>query len=222
MPWTLLSAFEPALPPHCEPTNDFLLQFSSTLHTCIPTPLAFTSNTLGFLSIGAWLFAQLPQIYKNWSISSTSGLSIFFLVEWCLGDLSNLLGALFTHQASWQVTIGCYYVFVDVCLVMQWFWYEKLRHGRIVRRVRQKRGGGPDDWSSGGLQEVIIDGVQSYSPSESGTSTPAPQNGQNKQGTTQGSRPQTIFRAPTWQKTPQADNEKASPSLSVTPRGTTI
>ncbi|KXL43034.1 MAG: hypothetical protein FE78DRAFT_153184, partial [Acidomyces sp. 'richmondensis'] len=135
MTWLSAAAtFQPALPANCEPTTDFLYRFSSTFHTCVPTPLALTSNALGTLSIVAWLFAQLPQIYKNWSISSTSGLSIFFLVEWCLGDCSNLLGALFTHQAAWQVAIGAYYVFVDLCLVGQWLWYEKLQHGAIVRR----------------------------------------------------------------------------------------
>ncbi|KAJ4514972.1 hypothetical protein HRR83_006040 [Exophiala dermatitidis] len=66
----------------------------------------------------------MPQIFKNYHIKSTAGLSIFFLGEWLLGDLTNLLGALFTKQASWQIIIASYYVFVDVCLVVQYFWYS--------------------------------------------------------------------------------------------------
>lgn len=214
----ILSAFEPSLPPHCEPTNDFLLRFSSTFHTCIPTPLAFVSNTLGILSIVAWLFAQLPQIYKNWSISSTSGLSILFLIEWCLGDLSNLLGALFTHQASWQITIGSYYVFVDVCLVAQWFWYEKLRHGRIVRTIWPKDGGGRDGWSDGGMQEVVIEGVPPCG--DSGTSPSLQTDRRDKQK--QSARAQNIFRTPNFGSASVVDHEKPSSSLSATPGGTTI
>ena len=213
-----MSVFEPSLPPHCEPTTDFLLRFSSTFHICIPTPLAFTSNTLGLLSIAAWLFAQLPQIYKNWSVSSTSGLSIFFLVEWCLGDLSNLLGALFTHQASWQVAIGSYYVFVDVCLVTQWFWYEKLRHGRIVRRVWQKDNGGSDDWSAGGMQEVVIEGAPSHEAMAATLSRQIDARDKSKQGT----KPQTIFRTPRFGNESDIRDEKPSSSLSATPSGTTI
>ena len=167
----LINALEPQLQSHCKPTNEFLRLLSSTFHTCIPTPLAFVSNTLGIFSIVSWLFAQLPQIYKNWSISSTSGLSIFFLVEWCLGDLSNLLGALFTHQASWQVVIGCYYVFVDLCLVGQWLWYEKLRHGRLVRRIRRKDGKGPDDWDEGAMEEVMVNSETALSRRTSGADT---------------------------------------------------
>jgi uncharacterized protein with PQ loop repeat len=65
----------------------------------------------------------MPQIYKNYQLQSTSGLSIFFLVIWCAGDASNLVGALFTRQAGWQVVVASYYVCVDVALVIQFFWY---------------------------------------------------------------------------------------------------
>ncbi|KIY04220.1 uncharacterized protein Z520_00914 [Fonsecaea multimorphosa CBS 102226] len=66
----------------------------------------------------------MPQIFKNYYIKSTAGLSIFFLSEWLLGDLANLLGAIFTKQAGWQIIVATYYVFVDMCLVFQYFWYS--------------------------------------------------------------------------------------------------
>ena len=122
-----LSASAATLPPHCSPTTPFLFNLSTYFHTCIPTPLAFLSTALGTLSIVSWLFAQLPQIYKNYQLQSTSGLSMYFLVEWCLGDMTNLLGCLFTNQAAWQVVVASYYVFVDVCLVSQYFWYTYLK-----------------------------------------------------------------------------------------------
>jgi uncharacterized protein with PQ loop repeat len=89
--------------------------------------LALLSSTLGALSIVSWLFAQLPQIYKNYSIQSTAGLSAWFLVEWCLGDSANLIGAVLTNQAGWQITVAAYYVFVDVVLVFQYYWYTYLK-----------------------------------------------------------------------------------------------
>ncbi|KAL2865421.1 PQ-loop repeat-containing protein [Aspergillus lucknowensis] len=111
------------LPEHCQPTSQFLVALSSRLNICLPTPLALLSSTLGTLSIVSWLFAQIPQIYKNFQLQSTSGLSIFFLIIWCLGDMGNLLGALLTRQAAWQVIIAGYYVSVDITLVVQYFWY---------------------------------------------------------------------------------------------------
>lgn len=168
------------------------------------------SVTFGLLSIVAWLFAQLPQIWKNHSLKSTSGLSIFFLAEWCLGDLGNLLGALFTHQATWQVTIGAYYVFVDVCLVLQWFWYEHLQHGRHLVRLRtngdQKNGNDGD----GGLNGVIIEGVDPRPPED------AQERGRNA------TRPVPIFRTPTFKIDDGTETEKASAGSPATPGGTRV
>ncbi|KAJ5902036.1 hypothetical protein N7495_002564 [Penicillium taxi] len=126
----LLQFMFASLPDHCEPTSPFLTAISSHLHICLPTPLALVSTTLGTLSIVSWLFAQMPQIYKNYQVQSTSGLSLFFLVIWCLGDVSNLLGAHFTRQAGWQVVVACYYVFVDLTLVIQYFWYTHYKARR--------------------------------------------------------------------------------------------
>ena len=112
-----------ALPQHCEPQNNLLLNLSSSFDTCIPTNLALFSTLLGSLSICAWLFAQLPQIYKNWKLRSTAGLSIYFLVEWCLGDTANLVGAVLTKQATWQVMVAAYYTFVDCVLVFQFIYF---------------------------------------------------------------------------------------------------
>ncbi|KAL9594744.1 MAG: hypothetical protein Q9219_006856 [cf. Caloplaca sp. 3 TL-2023] len=115
---------------HCDPTNSFLSSLSSIVNTCVPTPLALITSTLGILSIVSWLFAQLPQIIKNYKLKSASGLSIYFLAEWLLGDLTNLLGALLTSQAAWQVVVAAYYVTVDLCLVGQYFWYSHYKPWR--------------------------------------------------------------------------------------------
>lgn len=133
-PWTLAPRSD-SLPPHCTPTSPFLHQLSALLHTCIPTPLALLSTVFGCLSIVSWLFAQLPQVLKNFRLRSASGLSIYFLVEWCLGDISNLSGALLTNQATWQIIVAAYYCFVDIMLVGQWLWYEQLQHGRPLKSV---------------------------------------------------------------------------------------
>ncbi|OAX78762.1 hypothetical protein ACJ72_06929 [Emergomyces africanus] len=123
-----------SLPDHCEPSSSFLTFISSHLHTCIPTPLALISSSLGTLSIISWLFAQLPQIYKNYELQSTSSLSVWFLVEWCLGDSTNLIGAILLYQAGWQITVAAYYVFVDVVLVFQYYFYTYIKLWQIRRQ----------------------------------------------------------------------------------------
>lgn len=145
---------KPSLPDRCEPANDFLYSLSVTLGSCIPTNLALISTLLGTCSIISWLFAQLPQIYKNHKLKSTSGLSIFFLTEWLLGDLSNLLGSLFTQQATWQVIIASYYVFVDCALCGQWVWYGLLKHGRPLRPIWNRPKSSDYDNGPSGMDQV--------------------------------------------------------------------
>jgi uncharacterized protein with PQ loop repeat len=112
--WLYFEAISPSLPEQCFPQNEALIRFSAVFHVCVPTNLAAISTVLGCLSILSWLFAQLPQIVKNYKIQSTAGLSIFFLAEWCLGDATNLAGAILTGQATWQIIVASYYLFVDV------------------------------------------------------------------------------------------------------------
>lgn len=148
-----------SLPDHCTPTNSFLLNISSVFNTCIPTPLAFLSSLLGFLSIGAWLFALPPQLYKNFTMSSASGLSVYFLMEWFLGDLTNMLGAIFTDQASWQVVVAAYFVMVDVILCGQYIWYERLRswrERRLCDRMPSIEGDGDYDNARGVSESISV------------------------------------------------------------------
>lgn len=141
-----------SLPRHCEPSSNFLAFLSSTLHICIPSTLGLISSVLGCLSIVSWLFAQLPQIYKNYKLQSTAGLSAFFLVEWCLGDTANLVGAIFTRQATWQVAIASYYVFVDVVLVVQYYWYTHVK--------KTLKGKGASGRSHGHDHGPVYDGIR--------------------------------------------------------------
>ncbi|KAL8634574.1 MAG: hypothetical protein Q9228_007831, partial [Teloschistes exilis] len=141
------------VPEHCHPTSSLLSSLSSSFHTCVPTPLVLLSTSLGILSIVSWLFAQLPQIIKNYQLKSASGLSIYFLAEWLLGDLTNLLGALLTRQAVWQVVVAAYYVTVDVCLVAQYFWYSYYKPWR--EKILDVEENGYNGHEDDGPREVV-------------------------------------------------------------------
>lgn len=149
-----------SLPKDCTPTNSFLINISSSFHTCVPTPQALVSTCLGFLSIGTWLFALPPQIYKNFAQRSAVGLSIYFLAIWFCGDFSNLLGALFTGQASWQVVVAAYFVSMDLVLIGQYGWYTGLQSWR-QRKFNDRSG------NSGGYYGSSGDVLEGISPPDS-------------------------------------------------------
>lgn len=223
-----LHLVKPSLPANCEPANDLLYHLSASFHTCIPSNFALLSTLLGTFSIVSWLFAQLPQIYKNHQLKSTSGLSIFFLAEWLLGDLSNLLGSLFTQQALWQVIIAGYYVIVDCALVAQWIWYELLKHGRPSRPIWDRPDSPPENHGPVSIQKVL-DGLSVGSTSTNQTTTtmttststhtssdkkdvPPHSPGRN---IPYRANPMDAFRIPNFARSPSSNKE--SPSMQNTP-----
>ncbi|KAJ2913434.1 hypothetical protein MD484_g6972, partial [Candolleomyces efflorescens] len=83
------------------------------------------SDLLGLASIGCWLGAQLPQVIENIRRQSCDGLALPFLANWLLGDISNLVGCILTHQLPFQTWLATYFVIVDCALVGQYFYYER-------------------------------------------------------------------------------------------------
>ena len=154
-----------SLPEHCTPTSQYLFRFSSAFHSCVPTSLAFLSTVLGIFSIISWLFAQIPQIYKNYQLKSASGLSIWFLVIWLLGDVSNLLGAILTSQAGWQIVVAGYYVLMDVLMDTQYVWYTYRKSPGQVQLVRYDSG---TDRGNGSGEGVFV-GVSPPNGSSTGS-----------------------------------------------------
>ncbi|KAH6625168.1 PQ loop repeat-domain-containing protein [Boeremia exigua] len=202
LPYRLLQFDQPSLPLNCEPTDELLESLSITFNTCIPSYLALVSTLLGTCSIVSWLFAQLPQIYKNYKLKSTSGLSVYFLSEWLLGDLTNLLGCLFTGQATWQIVIASYYVFVDCGLTGQWIWYELLHHGRPLRPIWGRWKSGENDGGSGGGMQQVAKGKTPETPDK-------------KDIEVQHSAPLDAFRIPNFARSPGNVKE----SYAVSPFG---
>lgn len=205
-----------SLPQHCTPTSNFLLNVSATFDTCVPTALAFLSTLLGIFSIVSWLFAQLPQIFKNYTLKSASGLSIYFLTEWLLGDATNLFGALLTRQATWQVVVAAYYVTVDLALVCQYIWYSHIRPWQ--QKTLEDRDTGSRRRGNGGSGDVII-GV---SPA-SGGGSPVKSPGLEGKASSD-AKPQTAIPIP-WRLSsslfsPREKSTSRSPSRTISRPGT--
>ncbi|EPS41367.1 hypothetical protein H072_4733 [Dactylellina haptotyla CBS 200.50] len=163
----------PALP-YCHPQNALLVFLSQQLQTCIPTPMTFFSTVCGILSITAWLFAQLPQIIKNYQIKSAESLSFMFILIWCLGDSSNLAGAVLLDQMTFQKVVAAYYVLVDVVLVFQWRWYARNHIGYTAIATEDARR--PSEGAGGCLKEARAAGTATPPPSVASSGRKAPGN----------------------------------------------
>ncbi|KII88392.1 hypothetical protein PLICRDRAFT_41555 [Plicaturopsis crispa FD-325 SS-3] len=88
------------------------------------------SDLLGYTSIACWLGAQFPQVMENIRNQSSDGLALPFLANWLLGDLSNLIGCLLTHQLPFQTWLAVYFCLVDFSLFGQYFYYRSAKFQR--------------------------------------------------------------------------------------------
>lgn len=90
------------------------------------------SWSFGIISFCAWLGAQLPQAFENYINQSVEGLSWGFLGVWFIGDFTNFLGCILTHQLPFQTILAFYYVCIDVILGRQYMYYSKRSGPRTI------------------------------------------------------------------------------------------
>lgn len=109
----------PVLPHvHAVTSSAALIHHLSALDGSSSTRSTISSVT-GSVSFFVWLFAQSPQIYKNYQRKSVEGLSLVFLFQWIAGDVLNLIGCILTRQLAFQVAVATWFVLVDVVLTAQ-------------------------------------------------------------------------------------------------------
>ena len=78
-----------------------------------PVPANIIAVTLGaipnYLVNRAWTFLLSfgRQLIVNYRNQSVEGLALPFLINWLLGDISNLVGCILTHQLPFQVRYPC-------------------------------------------------------------------------------------------------------------------
>ncbi|KAK6071585.1 hypothetical protein SCUP515_07782 [Seiridium cupressi] len=76
------------------------------------------------ISIAAWIVVFSPQILENFRRSSADGLSLQFIIVWLLGDVFNILGAVFQGVLPTMLILAIYYTIADVVLLGQCFYYK--------------------------------------------------------------------------------------------------
>ncbi|KAH8673612.1 putative PQ-loop G-protein coupled receptor protein [Xylariales sp. PMI_506] len=82
------------------------------------------SGICGSISIAAWIVVFSPQIHENFRRSSADGLSLHFIIVWLLGDIFNILGAVFQGVLPTMLILAVYYTIADIVLLGQCFYYK--------------------------------------------------------------------------------------------------
>lgn len=85
--------------------------------------VSIISTVSGVLSLGSWMIAQFPQCYEIYQTKSVDGISPLFIFIWVIGDLANFLGCILTNQLFFQYILASYFLFCDLILVSQYWYY---------------------------------------------------------------------------------------------------
>ncbi|PWN54310.1 hypothetical protein IE53DRAFT_308543, partial [Violaceomyces palustris] len=93
------------------------------------------TNLAHGLSLFCWLVAGNKQLFENYKRGSVEGLSVVFLSQWMLGDATNLIGCVLTHQLSFQIAVATYFCCIDFCIMIQFYYYW--RKGRRATTAQE-------------------------------------------------------------------------------------
>jgi len=79
-----------------------------------PLPLREAlSGIMGSISLVSWIFLLVPQVIENYKNGSAQGVSLAFVAIWLLGDIANLIGALWGHLLSTIIALAIYFCVSD-------------------------------------------------------------------------------------------------------------
>ncbi|PVH98552.1 vacuolar membrane PQ loop repeat protein [Periconia macrospinosa] len=92
------------------------------------------SGVFGSISLASWIFLLVPQLIENYKQGSAEGISLAFLVVWFIGDITNLVGALWAGLVPTVIALAIYFCFADLILISQCIYYN-VRNARRARKA---------------------------------------------------------------------------------------
>ena len=122
LPFAILLASSPSQSPHDVPLS----------------AREASSGILGSISLACWIFLLLPQLVENYRNSSAEAISLAFIFVWFIGDVCNLIGALWASLVPVIIAIAIYFCIADGVLIGQCLYYGIRNKRREARRMLRR------------------------------------------------------------------------------------
>lgn len=90
------------------------------------TFLEALSGITGTISLVAWIFLLIPQLFENYRRKSAEAVSLAFLFIWLVGDVANILGTIWAGLVPTIIAINVYFLISDVTLISQCVYYNTI------------------------------------------------------------------------------------------------
>ena len=69
---------------------------------------------------------QVPQLIENYKTGSADGISLAFLAVWFIGDIANLVGAIWARLVPTVIALAIYFCIADTVLIVQCLYYRRM------------------------------------------------------------------------------------------------
>ena len=76
----------------------------------------------------------MPQLVENYRSQSADGISLIFLTVWFIGDITNLLGAVWAGLVPTVIALAVYFCFADLVLIIQCLYYKSQKDHQLKRK----------------------------------------------------------------------------------------
>ena len=92
------------------------------------------SGISGSISLASWIFLLVPQLIENYQNANADAISLTFLFIWFVGDVTNLVGAIWADLVPTVIAIAVYFCFADFVLIGQCLYYNAINRGKKEKR----------------------------------------------------------------------------------------
>ncbi|EFQ98490.1 vacuolar membrane PQ loop repeat protein [Nannizzia gypsea CBS 118893] len=93
------------------------------------------SGIVGSISLACWIFLLVPQLIENYKNGNARAISFAFILVWFIGDIANLIGALWAKLVPVAVAIAVYFCIADGVLICQCIYYNEKASRQLKRPV---------------------------------------------------------------------------------------
>lgn len=100
--------------------------------SCARSLWPFISNINGSVSFLSSFVSLFPQVIETYKDKTVEGLSPLFLMCWLCGDITSLIGALMTGQLKFQIALAIYFLFNDLFVCCQYYYYGVLHENKLA------------------------------------------------------------------------------------------
>lgn len=101
------------------------------------------SGVMGSTSLACWIVLLMPQLIEQWRLKSAEGIAIGFISIWFMGDVFNLIGAVWAGLLPEVIFLAIWFCIADFMMIFSYFYYTHIykrhhhhRHGNKRSRSR--------------------------------------------------------------------------------------